>query len=1087
MKKMLLYTVVLSLVPLWAQAQYTWNNTGSISTSSTCSASINNGSIVTNSSGAICQCSNVVASTYNWNCSASASSGTEVKVNGGSALTTSNQTGVLPYLCSDTSGSGSTQFCSTTPSFTPQAGNCITYMTTTSPSGAVTLNVNSLGAKTVRIWQGGSIYAVSGAPYNYPSGAPMAACYDGTYWNIGAANASTVVQTNGGPVQISNQTGALPYLCADTSTSGTAQSCTTTPGFTPQTGNCVVYSTTTANSGTGLTVNINSLGAKSVAVAGSSGWTTTLVTSSSIPSNKPMHLCYDGTNWDASGTGFAATGGGGGGGGLNGVNAQTTSYTAVSGDNGKAITFNCASACTITMPTSVPANGWTIFASNESANAILSVAPTSGSNLYLGTGTAALGTGALNPGMGVSIWSDGTNYHVNQGGIMTGSSVVPVLVQSHWGSCGVGECDLAFTEAVTPGDAIVVEYMHSDEGTQVISDSNGDVFPSPNYTNIGGNFDITQYVVCSAVGGPTTILNTGTYTIVAVYEIANVASSSCQDGFNSGTAYPSTSPLSTGSVTTTHTNDFILVTGAFRDGDNPVTFTEANGYSLVLNTGNVVGTLDYATFHGVNAASGSLSDTVSFSGESAAGAIYAGILALKPASNTNALTPGDLLLVGLNGAFIPYHQGASGTAPVSNGTGALPTPQTVLTTNPISGMTSGQVAIASAANAIGSSKPLAGSGAGIVTGPASSTSGDVTEYTGTAGQTADSGVLLTALAPKASPAFTGTPDASGATQFKLPVAASLATAANGEVGYDSTNKNWHVWLNGADVLLVPLASGFVSGDCPEPTSTGGTWILVDAGGPCGTSGGGSAFSAITSGTNTATLTMGTGGKLTYSGTGIVNANQVNGFAPQPFVAANAYGANSSSVTSVTSSSMSVAVGDLVQVLCRTAGSSVNVTDSLSNSWSSATCQTGGASQICASYSTITTGGSGTFTCNWTTANTFDSVIALDVKNTLGTLNAHVGATGSAAINFVQAYSLSSSQRTADIYCFTVASNAVYFTYSNLDGTVLIPYTSYVSGENYPDSGCIFHNATTSETTVPTNVVTNTGTATWTGLLMGYNY
>ena len=49
-------------------------------------------------------------------CEAS-SSGTEVKVNGGSALTTSNQTGVLPYLCADTSGSGTAQSCTTTPTF----------------------------------------------------------------------------------------------------------------------------------------------------------------------------------------------------------------------------------------------------------------------------------------------------------------------------------------------------------------------------------------------------------------------------------------------------------------------------------------------------------------------------------------------------------------------------------------------------------------------------------------------------------------------------------------------------------------------------------------------------------------------------------------------------------------------------------------------------------------------------------------------------------------------------------------------------------------------------------------------------------
>ena len=679
MKKMLLYTVVLSLVPLWAQAQYTWNNTGSISTSSTCSASINNGSIVTNSSGAICQCSNVVASTYNWNCSASASSGTEVKVNGGSALTTSNQTGVLPYLCSDTSGSGSTQFCSTTPSFTPQAGNCITYMTTTSPSGAVTLNVNSLGAKTVRIWQGGSIYAVSGAPYNYPSGAPMAACYDGTYWNIGAANASTVVQTNGGPVQISNQTGALPYLCADTSTSGTAQSCTTTPGFTPQTGNCVVYSTTTANSGTGLTVNINSLGAKSVAVAGSSGWTTTLVTSSSIPSNKPMHLCYDGTNWDASGTGFAATGGGGGGGGLNGVNAQTTSYTAVSGDNGKAITFNCASACTITMPTSVPANGWTIFASNESANAILSVVPTSGSNLYLGTGTAALGTGALNSGMGVSIWSDGTNYHVNQGGVITGSNIVPYFTSNFAGAaCTGGGCGstISFPNDVTPGDAIVLHMQHSNGTITGPSDAQGDTFTLTNTQLVSGEFDWFEYVVCGAIGGPTTI-NLGSsadFSVLAVYEATNVATSSCVDGYKSsqcneiGTAC--TGSLSTGSVTTTQANDLLMVTGGTRTGTGGSTMTEGNGYAVFQTVSGDANQINYQSFQAVKVATGSVSDTVSYTNVPGGG--YAGMLALKPTTTGSAIVEGDVIVAGPLGQLQPLHAGPVGFSLTSNGPNTMP-------------------------------------------------------------------------------------------------------------------------------------------------------------------------------------------------------------------------------------------------------------------------------------------------------------------------------------------------------------------------------------------------------------------------------
>lgn len=49
----------------------------------------------------------------------------------------------------------------------------------------------------------------------------------------------------------------------------------------------------------------------------------------------------------------------------------------------------------------------------------------------------------------------------------------------------------------------------------------------------------------------------------------------------------------------------------------------------------------------------------------------------------------------------------------------------------------------------------AGSGAGLVTGPTTSVSGDVVTFTGTAGQAQDSGVSLNSLAPLASPTFTG--------------------------------------------------------------------------------------------------------------------------------------------------------------------------------------------------------------------------------------------------------------------------------------------------------------------------------------------
>jgi streptogramin lyase len=89
-----------------------------------------------------------------------------------------------------------------------------------------------------------------------------------------------------------------------------------------------------------------------------------------------------------------------------------------------------------------------------------------------------------------------------------------------------------------------------------------------------------------------------------------------------------------------------------------------------------------------------------------------------------------------------YPTWASGTPFVkmtAAGTFALDT-NTYLTSSGISGMTAGQVPIAATATTITSSKALAGSGAGITTGPTSSTSGDLMSLTGTGGQAADSGI-----------------------------------------------------------------------------------------------------------------------------------------------------------------------------------------------------------------------------------------------------------------------------------------------------------------------------------------------------------
>ena len=103
---------------------------------------------------------------------------------------------------------------------------------------------------------------------------------------------------------------AVPTACADTSGSPTAQVCTTSPTFVPAAGDRITYTTTTSNGvATAMTLNVNSSAAKSVAIPGTSGWTTTL-TASIIPANEPLVFVYDGTNWNVQQTGTASGGSG---------------------------------------------------------------------------------------------------------------------------------------------------------------------------------------------------------------------------------------------------------------------------------------------------------------------------------------------------------------------------------------------------------------------------------------------------------------------------------------------------------------------------------------------------------------------------------------------------------------------------------------------------------------------------------------------------------------------------------------------------------------------------------------------------------
>ena len=224
------------------------------------------------------------------------------------------------------------------------------------------------------------------------------------------------------------------------------------------------------------------------------------------------------------------------------------------------------------------------------------------------------------------------------------------------------------------------------------------------------------------------------WNMVAAYEIANTATASCVDAYNSAQA--SNGPLGTGSITTTKPYDFIFVSGAIRTGAGSFTLSEANGYANLVQSGSI-SDLTYASWQGLQAGTSTISDTVS---ETASSPIYAGILALKPSTTGAAFIQGDMVVAGPNGQQQALHNnGAAGTVLTSVG-GPGTIPQYAAAPNPNSGMTASQAAIAGGPNTITGSKAIAGSGAALTTGPASGvTSGDCAVFTGTGGQIADAG------------------------------------------------------------------------------------------------------------------------------------------------------------------------------------------------------------------------------------------------------------------------------------------------------------------------------------------------------------
>ena len=76
--------------------------------------------------------------------------------------------------------------------------------------------------------------------------------------------------------------------------------------------------------------------------------------------------------------------------------------------------------------------------------------------------------------------------------------------------------------------------------------------------------------------------------------------------------------------------------------------------------------------------------------------------------------------------------------------------------------------------------------------------------------------------------------ATSPSRLKLPLAAGAVTTTNGNLAFDTTALNWHIWGNAVDnLLLISPASGtFTNGDCLKVSNAAGVITAIDSGGAC---------------------------------------------------------------------------------------------------------------------------------------------------------------------------------------------------------------------------------------------------------------
>jgi hypothetical protein len=338
------------------------------------------------------------------------------------------------------------------------------------------------------------------------------------------------------------------------------------------------------------------------------------------------------------------------------------------------------------------------------------------------------------------------------------------------GSCTAGQFETGDTTSGpscdTPAGAGTVTTTGSPSSGQLAEFSGGTSITSATQAHLGALINIPQYSIPYSAGTAAALTDVASPTVNGTYAMGWVITGSAALAptainvntlvvSSASTATTATNATNAATTTKSDSTDYYLVLAPANSSSNQAldvvsaTYHASTG-ATTLPAGGSLGSSDTGTpriTFGTNSVTVNKPLTLGAAGTLGSvtfGNATSGLLTLEPA--TGAITSYTLQL--------PVAQ-PSGANTYLSCTAANPSVCTFAaggSGSGLSGMTSGQVPLAASASTVTSSKALAGTGAGITTGPASGvTSGNAAIYTGTGGQIADAGYAPAAALPNCTP------------------------------------------------------------------------------------------------------------------------------------------------------------------------------------------------------------------------------------------------------------------------------------------------------------------------------------------------